>query len=171
MGKPVYLPYLYHSDSSYVTQRQRGLKTNLLEAENLFLRDPNSRKQTQFVDFFIRAGQTRGSRSGSAPPGRTPQTLPPCAAQTIETSRTGWRGSTDGGRGLFKRGSAAQARREGVTGRAANQIGAEKVHSPAVTMATDKGRHCRAELGKGGRKEREVSPSILPVLSVQFINI
>lgn len=46
-----------------------------------------------------------------------------------------------------------------MTVRAANQIGAEKVHSPMVTMATDKGRHCRAELGKGGgkdkRKERE----------------
>lgn len=72
-----------------------------------------------------------------------------------------------------------------MTGRAANQIGAEKkVHSPTVTMATDKGRRCRAELGKGERedkgKEREAgereecllpSSSILPVLSVQFINI
>ncbi len=56
-----------------------------------------------------------------------------------------------------------------MAGRAANQIGAEeKVHSPTVTMATDKGRRCRAELGKGGRKdggkereagEKEVSPS------------
>lgn len=41
-----------------------------------------------------------------------------------------------------------------MTGRAANQIGAEKVHSPTVTMATDKGRHCRAELGKGERKDK-----------------
>lgn len=70
-----------------------------------------------------------------------------------------------------------------MTARAANQIGAEKVHSPTVTMATDKGWHCRAELETGGRKDKRkvreagerreclLPPSILPVLSVQFINI
>lgn len=60
----------------------------------------------------------------------------------------------------------------------------KKVHSPTVTMATDKGRRCRAEQGRKGDgkdegKEREAgereecllpSSSILPVLSVQFIN-
>lgn len=30
----------------------------------------------------------------------------------------------------------------------------KKVHSPTVTMATGKGRRCRAELGKGGRKDK-----------------
>lgn len=66
-----------------------------------------------------------------------------------------------------------------MAGQAANQIGAEKkCTAPPVTMATDKGRCSRAELGKreegkeGGEQKQEgkerllaSSSSVLPVLN------
>lgn len=97
-------------------------------------------------------------------------------------------------KGLFKRvlcsaleeGRPKRKARKEVTDRLGREPdrSRKKVHSPTVTMATDKGWRCRAEQGRKGErkdkgKEREAgdreecllpSSSVLPVLSVQFIN-